>query len=140
WQGYVWRVVASAEYQRPAYSYQRAPYQYYNVSYAENVALLDPFTPEQGRATPALLARRALTSVPRLVAGLGESVSAPRGFWEWPLKSLNQRFGWTIPLPVVELPIVLLGLAVVLGLVSLARAGQSLLALFVLCSLGLVAL
>ena len=43
------RVRASDEYRRPAYNYQRAPYQYYNVSYAENVLLIDPFRPELGR-------------------------------------------------------------------------------------------
>ena len=49
WQAHVERVRASDEYRRPAYSYQRAPYQYYNVSYAENVLLIDPFRPELGR-------------------------------------------------------------------------------------------
>ena len=50
WQAHVERVRASDEYRRPAYSYQRAPYQYYNVSYAENVLLIDPFRPELGTA------------------------------------------------------------------------------------------
>ena len=48
WQANVARVRASHEYAHPAYEYQRAPYQYYNVSYAENVLLTDPFRPELG--------------------------------------------------------------------------------------------
>ena len=31
-----------------AYAYQRAPYQYYNVSYLENIRYVDPFVPELG--------------------------------------------------------------------------------------------
>ena len=50
WQAHVERVRASDEYRHPAYNYQRAPYQYYNVSYAENVLLIDPFRPELGTA------------------------------------------------------------------------------------------
>jgi len=149
WQGYVWSVIGGAEYRAPSYSYQRAPYQFYNVSYAENVALRDPFAPELGRVTPLVLAERALASVPRLVTGLGESVSAPRGFWEWPLKKLDRRLGlapraaddaWAWYDPLVLAPLALLGLAVVVGLVLLARSGARALGLFVLCTLALVAL
>src|SRR5262249_31490017 len=43
WQVHTWRVIKSDEYQHPAYSYQRAPYYYANVSYRENGSLKDPF-------------------------------------------------------------------------------------------------
>ena len=51
WQAHVSRVAASPQYRQPAYEYQRAPYQYYNVTYAENLSLVDPFRPERGRIT-----------------------------------------------------------------------------------------
>jgi hypothetical protein len=86
------------------------------------------------------MAQRALSSVPRLLTGLGESVSAPRGFWEWPLKALDAKYHASVPLSLALAPLALLGLGVVIGLALLARAGERTLALFVLCTLALVAL
>ena len=80
WQAHVERVRASDEYRRPAYSYQRAPYQYYNVSYAENVLLIDPFRPELGRLDGKGLATRFVRNLVRMPAALGEAVSAPNSF------------------------------------------------------------
>jgi hypothetical protein len=140
WQGYVWRVSSSAEYQHPAYEYQRAPYQYYNVSYRENLALVDPFSPEQGRSTPALLARRAVTNVPSLVLGVGQSVSTARGFYEWPLRALARKLGRWVPLRPVLAPIACLGAAALAGVYLLARRGATLVALYVGFSLGLIAI
>ncbi len=51
WFSYVQYVETSAEYQRPAYAYQRADYMFYNVSYARNVSLNDPFDPDLGYST-----------------------------------------------------------------------------------------
>ena len=51
WQGHVLSVVSDPEYDRPAYSYQRAPYQFHNVSYAENMILMDTFAPQAGALT-----------------------------------------------------------------------------------------
>jgi hypothetical protein len=45
WQAYVWRVQHAAEYRTPAYEYQRAPYLFYNVSYATNASLKRQFSP-----------------------------------------------------------------------------------------------
>src|SRR5206468_7834873 len=42
WGTYVVRVTQSYEYAHPAYAYQRAPYQSYNVSYADSIGLIDP--------------------------------------------------------------------------------------------------
>jgi len=140
WQGYVANVRDGPEYQRPAYAYQRAPYQYYNVSYAENIALLDPFVPEKGGISAGVLAGRIGGNLGRLLIGLGESVSTTRGFWEWPLKSLSRKLGRWVPLRPVLAPLAALGLAVVAGLVLLARAGHVALVLYVTCSLGLIAL
>jgi hypothetical protein len=45
WQGYIHAVETSPSYRHPAYSYQRDPTLFYNVSYATNVTLRDPFRP-----------------------------------------------------------------------------------------------
>jgi hypothetical protein len=81
WQSYIGRVKSSAEYLRPAYPYQRAAYQYYNVSYVENILLVDPFMPERGRVTGTMLAQRVARNLAALPLGLGEAVSATRRTW-----------------------------------------------------------
>ena len=77
WQGYVAWVMNCADYAKPAYAYQRAPYLNYNVSYSENLKFLDPFYPEKGSATAAAVARRTLQNVRILPMATGEAISAP---------------------------------------------------------------
>jgi hypothetical protein len=115
WQGYVRSVTQGEEYARPAYTYQRAPYQYYNVSYAENVALLDPFRPEAGPITPSALAARLGENALTLGIALGETVSVARGYWEWPLRRLGRLIGTYVPLKPALVPILALALLVVGG-------------------------
>src|SRR4051812_46294714 len=43
WQGYVHNVEKGQDYQHPYYAYQRDPSMFYNVSYAVNMQLKDPF-------------------------------------------------------------------------------------------------
>jgi hypothetical protein len=75
WQAYIWSVQSAPEYLSPAYPYQRAAYQYYNVSYADNVLLIDPFRPELGTASMSDLLGRLIANTPPLIVGLGEAVS-----------------------------------------------------------------
>jgi hypothetical protein len=141
WQIHVARVRSGPEYERPAYAYQRAPYQYYNVSYAENAALVDPFVPELGRSSAFDLPGRAVAHVPRLVVALGESASTARKWWEWPVKSLNARFQrLQLPEWLSLVPPFALGLLVLAGAVGLARAGRRAEAVVLGASLGLIAL
>ena len=79
WQGYVTAVEAGDSYHRPAYEYQRAPYMFYNVSYATNMALRDPFTPEKG---DAMIVRRVARNALDLPSRLAEAISIPRGYFE----------------------------------------------------------
>ena len=53
WQAYTVHVKHSEAYRHPAYPYQRAGYQFYNVSYLDNLIYKDPFIPEQGLIGPA---------------------------------------------------------------------------------------
>jgi hypothetical protein len=84
WQGHVERIHRTAAYRHPAYEYQRALYQHYNVTYSDNFRLVDPFKPERGVATISALANRALTNLSRLPMHLGEAISIPREFWHSP--------------------------------------------------------
>jgi hypothetical protein len=59
----------------PAYSYQRAPYNFYNVTYSDNLALVDAFVPERGTAGAGDLVRRVTANALALPTALGESVS-----------------------------------------------------------------
>jgi hypothetical protein len=81
WQMYVASVERSPEYIHPAYEYQRAPYNFYNVSYAKNIELRDPFTPEKG---PVLLERRVIRNALHIPVNLGETFTAsPQYFETW---------------------------------------------------------
>ncbi len=88
WQMFVSEVRSSEGYLKPAYSFQRAPYQYYNVSYAENMLLKDPFTPESGKATIRDLLDRVPDNITVFPKSLSEGITAAPGYWEltpdWP--------------------------------------------------------
>jgi hypothetical protein len=119
WQGYASHVRHAPEYARPAYAYQRAPYLMYNVSYAENLSLLDPFFPEKGPATLPQVARRTLRHLCVLPATLGEAVSAA----EWSWRRMLDRAK-----PLVGRPLGWLARPVTLALGGLVLAGIGVLA------------
>ena len=75
WQAYVSEVQNGPAYVAPAYAYQRAPSQFYNVTYAANLALVDPFAPERGLATTGDLVQRAVANARAVPETLGESIS-----------------------------------------------------------------
>lgn len=140
WQAHVISVKESPEYARPAYEYQRAPYQFYNVTYAENALLVDPFRPEQGYVTAGAFATRVASNVVTMPAVLGEATSAPFGFWLWVFHRLQDRTIGARLLPdwLVWGPVLALGLLVLGGIVLLARRGAWSLALITLASIALV--
>ncbi len=82
WQFYVASVESSYEYNHPAYAYQRAPYMFYNVSYARNVSLRDPFTPEKGATSPVKIVRRFVRNTIYIPFNIAETLSASHYFWE----------------------------------------------------------
>ena len=77
WQGYVATVEHSDAYAHPAYEYQRAPYMFYNVSYARNLTLRDPSDPAKGGVK---IFRRAVRGALELPANLGEVLTSARGY------------------------------------------------------------
>jgi hypothetical protein len=139
WQSHVARVTRSPEYQNPSYAYQRAPYLFYNVPYADNLKLLDPYHPEGGRLSTAGLVRRVLGNLVRTPFRLGDAVSvAPRNWahiaWRVALRVVGRPLPWQLE----PVPRLILGLAVLSGLVGLARLGEWFIPLFVAGSVAVV--
>ncbi len=141
WQAHVARVKASDEYAHPAYAYQRAPYQYYNVSYAENLSLVDPFQPELGRVRPAALVRRLTTNLFPMFKAVGETVSTKQGYWSQILKRARLRIPAKSLLPPKAVFLPLLGFATIaiVGLGVLAQRKAWLIVFIVLLSFALAA-
>lgn len=81
WHTYIVSVEADPAYVSPHYAYQRADYMFYNVSYAHNISLRNPFQPEAGPARLRDHAGRFFHNVVRVPIWLGEAVSASRASW-----------------------------------------------------------
>jgi hypothetical protein len=139
WQGHVARVQKSDAYQHPAYTYQRAPYQYYNVSYAENLSLIDPFQPELGRVNAKIVLGRVVANLKAMPVSIGEAVSEPLRSWEWTANTAAKRLrvGGAFVRGLVMVPLTILSVRAVAGLVLLARRQAWFLTVF---SVGTVAL
>jgi hypothetical protein len=139
WQMHVERVRRSDEYRHPAYAYQRAPYQNYNVTYLENIRLRDPFKPEEGMADNGALAGRLVSNFAKMPAYLGQAVSAPVQFWRSALQF--QPFSHIrLSISVVLAPILALGMCVLAGFALLIRRGAWILASIGLLSMSLMCL
>jgi hypothetical protein len=135
WQVYTHHVTSSLAYQHPAYAYQRAPYQNYNIGYVENNLLVDTFKPELGWLSPAGLAERLFRNLAVVVpTSLGEGVTAGTMVWSWLLGHL--------PLPpwVALLPIQLVGCLVLAGAAVWLVRRQWFFPLFIAASVGLMCL
>lgn len=139
WQFYIASVESSDEYNHPAYSYQRDPYMFYNVSYARNISLDDPFTPEKGQAQ---VVWRVVGNVSRLPFYLGESSTTLNYYWEEELlrpfnlaettRSTISRFAVVI--------LYIIGLAVLVGLVLQLLQRQLIIPLYVFIYLSALCL
>jgi len=132
WQAYIGSVKHAPEYQQPVYEYQRAGYEFYNVTYPDNLVYVDPLTPELGKESIPNLARRTVRNVTRLPQSLGSAVSVRpnRG------TRIKQKFGigWMPKFAIEVLPFFALGTMVLFGLAVLALRGERLLLLYVLAS------
>ena len=132
WQAYVAHVRDSVEYTKPAYAYQRASYQYYNVSYVENLAHIDSFVPELGKVSPELLATRAARNLLGMPIRWGEAVSVRAAWAAGPLAGINRRAGpLRVPAWTTDIVLGALGCVVLIGLVVLGLRGETLIPLYV---------
>lgn len=139
WRAYTNGVKSSDGYTHPAYAYQRAHYQFYNVDYADNLAYVDPFRPELGRATPGDIARRVGTNLRYLPAAVGEAVSMPKGWWWGEINRINELLpSPALPLWLADVALVALSLPVAAGVALLAAQGELLLVLYLLASAAII--
>ncbi len=145
WQIYVERVKASDEFRTPAYEYQRAPYLYNNVTYAENLSLVDPFRPENGMLDLKEAMKRAVYNVQFLPLTLGEGASLPLRAWKWNLIKVRVLTGesigwflWKLLEPFFILIPLAIGGLVLIGSIPLASGRERLPGLYLLLSVGLL--
>lgn len=138
WHGYVAHVTSSDSYANPAYEYQRAPYQFNNVSYAENILLVDPFHPERGFVSPSVISDRVVENLVGMPFGLGERVSAHQEYWAWILLDLG--LDRPLAFKLVQVPITLLGWLVIAGVGLLFLRREWLVPLYVGGSVVLISL
>lgn len=140
WQGHVMLTERSEAYQNPAYEYQRADYMFYNVSYANNAKLIDPFQPELGYASNAELLSRVSTNLLTMPTGLGESASGPIRILGLSNNVLHKFTGRRVPEPLLYAMILLATGLIMLGVVRLARQQQWVIPLYVMASIALICL
>jgi hypothetical protein len=119
WQSYIHLVETSREYRQPAYTYQRADYMFYNVSYAVNVRLKDPFTPTQGYASAAGMIVRTFSDVRPLLYGLGESVSSSYYSWARQMDWTGDRIPGRVKGAIIRVGELSLAGLILLGLIRL---------------------
>lgn len=127
WQGYVWMIEHSPEYQAPAYPYQRAPSLMYNVSYRTNfLSLKHPFFPEQGLASRRDVFNRFLSNVANLPGAVGEVLSTSADNWSETLQGIRgvPVLGLLGRWRVIRAGLTLLGLLALAGLWLQWRTGQ----------------
>jgi hypothetical protein len=109
WQTYIHAVETSPAYRHPAYSYQRDPALFYNVSYATNVALRDPFMPELGAAGIADIVARFLGNVKRAPYNIGQEIVSPELLMKRYVGNISYRTGVHIPWPLAYTALLLFG-------------------------------
>jgi hypothetical protein len=121
WQAYLSWVRRGPEYAAPAYPYQHASYQIYNVTYGESFRLIEPLQPEAGSVTARDLLARVGSNLGDLASTWGESVSIGRGWGEGEIARLNRMLGrqlvplWASHVASVSLTLLILGGLVLLG-------------------------
>ena len=140
WQAYIAHVKGGTEYAAPAYEYQRAPYQFYNVGYAENIVYIDPFIPELGKMSAHDLVLRMAGNLVRMPLSLGEAVSSGAN---WTLSQIETMRAAGSPLTppawIAYLPQVILGAGILVGVVLLALRREWLVSLYLAGSIVLIA-
>lgn len=117
WQGYIGTVETSPSYRTPNYSYQRADYMFYNVSYSRNVSYVDPYRPELGRASLMDVVRRVSSAARDTPRRIGETITSYQGIWEWQNEDFRRRFGTTfLTKTIISAGFIVLGCLALVGL------------------------
>lgn len=139
WVGIIAHVESSSEYKNQAYEYQRADYNYINVSYANNVKYKDPFSPELGYASLLDKGKHFLRNLARMPVTLGEAVSTRESVWDLLQSEVNRRVGaMVLPAWVVRLVLFLFAAFIFWGTGILLAARQYFIPIYVLFSVAVV--
>jgi hypothetical protein len=139
WQSYVHSVESSDDYKHPHYAYQRDPWVFYNVSYATNVALKQPFQPELGWATKRDLVIRFSTNLAAMPATLGQAISANDVFWAGKLKRVNRLIKpFSFPGWLSQVALIFLGAVVIGGLIRMLWVHEWIISIYVLLTLAAI--
>jgi len=139
WQTHIIRVRGSYEYSHPAYEYQRAPYQFYNVSYAENVGPAGSAQADSLHVHGGALALRVSKNISLLGKRLGEAVSDSEGYWRQLLRPIEDGLGRkVIPSKLSIIPIMALSALTIAGMGMLLYRRAWLIPIIVAASLGLI--
>jgi len=137
WQGYIRSVEAEPEYTHPAYAYQRADYLFYNVSYARNAFLEEPFSAGSPRVSWRSLMERAATNALYVPMQFGASVGEKTDLLEEHRAAANRAFGAeVIPRAATAAALAAIAMLVVAGLVIMAREGELLTPLYIALSVA----
>jgi hypothetical protein len=141
WQAHVARVTRSDGYRHPVYAYQRAPYYYANVTYAENGGLRDPFRPELGRNELKDLPSRIVQNLRTVPEALAESAWTPSNSLDWFRPKVREHLGLELP-PNAALvwALTAIGGVMIIGALRFAARGEWLLALYFGATVGLICL
>jgi len=141
WQAHIGEVKYSREYRQPAYEYQRAPYQQHNVTYLENMSLINPFSPELGQVTAEEMIRRIAMNAIAIPAALGEALSAPIWLWKLSLREASELPGFPLlPMWLGDIPLLLFASLVIAGMILLAARGKWFIPLYFASSVVLILL
>jgi len=140
WQGHVMLTERSEAYQNPAFEYQRADYMFYNVSYANNAKLIDPFQPELGYANSSEMLSRVGTNLLTMPMGLGEAASNPIRVLGLSNNVLHKFSGRRVPAPLLYAMVLIATGLIVLGLIRLARQRRWGVPVYVMASIALICL
>jgi hypothetical protein len=145
WQVHIWRVTGSDEYNRPTYAYQRADYQYANVTYEKNSALVDPFRPELGRVHFRDLGERLARNITSILSALGEEAVVPHEFVPYLLGQLQQRLHvrfssdlWALLASAFSVCLFSAGLVALAGAVLVATGRQWFLGLYFAITVAMI--
>jgi hypothetical protein len=141
WHAYIHAVETSPSYRNPAYSYQRDPTLFYNVSYATNAALRDPFRPELGRARISDIAVRFFGKLARLPYDVGQEIITSKPIIRIDLDKINSGSRpLRIPLRLANAVLYLFGCGVLIGICLQLVSGRFLISFYTALTLGVVCL
>jgi hypothetical protein len=144
WQGYLWSVTHGDGYRQVAYEYQRAPYYYSNVTYAENTKLIDPFKPEDGVVSLRARAKTTVRNGWELVVSSGAAMSTFHDIWTnefrwvgWKALGLGGTRRWELMAYAAVCTLAVIAFA---GAVIVWRRGGRMVVLYALFTYGLLLL